>query len=98
VPQLVSQLLDRSGKTLEQVDLVIPHQANRFMLEQIRKKMKLSAEKFYINLESYGNTVSSTIPMAMELALNEGSLRPGSSVVLVGFGVGYSYGACHAIV
>jgi 3-oxoacyl-[acyl-carrier-protein] synthase-3 len=98
VPQLVSQLLERSGKSLDQVDLVIPHQANRFMLEQIRKKMKLSAEKFYINLESYGNTVSSTIPMAMELAFQEGRISSGSSLVLVGFGVGYSYGACHIVV
>ncbi|HEY7392348.1 MAG TPA: ketoacyl-ACP synthase III [Bryobacteraceae bacterium] len=93
IPTCIAELLDRSGKNLEQVDLFVFHQANQYMLEHLRGKLKIPREKFYLWLESCGNTVSSTIPIALKHAVDQGRLRPGQTVMLVGFGVGYSWGA-----
>ncbi len=93
VPQVVHQLLEKHGTTLDRVDYFIFHQANRFMLEQLRKKIGIPQDKFCINMESYGNTVSATIPMALEIALSQKIIKSGDKIMLVGFGVGYSWGA-----
>jgi 3-oxoacyl-[acyl-carrier-protein] synthase III len=93
IPACIAQLLDRSGKSLEQVDLFVFHQANQYMLDHLRGKLKIPREKFYLWLESCGNTVSATIPIALKHAIADGRLRPGQTVMLVGFGVGYSWGA-----
>jgi 3-oxoacyl-[acyl-carrier-protein] synthase-3 len=93
VPAVVSQLLQKAGMELEEVDFFVFHQANKFMLDHLRKKLRIPPEKFCINMESYGNTVSSTIPMALEIARAQGQVRTGDKVMLVGFGVGYSWAA-----
>ncbi|MFN7890870.1 MAG: ketoacyl-ACP synthase III [Pirellula sp.] len=93
VPKAVQELLRRSGKSLEEIDCFVFHQANQFMLEHLRKKVKIPSEKFHISMGEYGNTVSSTIPIAIKDALNEGKIKSGDLVMLVGFGVGYSWGA-----
>jgi 3-oxoacyl-[acyl-carrier-protein] synthase-3 len=93
IPDCVRTLLTRSGKDLQDVDLFVFHQANRYMLEHLQKKLKVPAEKFFIWMESCGNTVSSTIPIALKEAESAGKLKDGQLVVLVGFGVGYSWGA-----
>jgi 3-oxoacyl-[acyl-carrier-protein] synthase-3 len=93
VPPLFAELLNKSGATMDEVDLVIPHQANKFMLERLRGKLKIPAEKFWIDMKESGNTVSATIPIAIETALNQGRLAPGKRALLAGFGVGYSWGA-----
>ena len=93
VPPAVDQLLEKSGLTLDQVDFFVLHQANKFILERLRGKMKIPAEKFWIDMENCGNTVSSTIPIALESAIAQERIKPGYRVALVGFGVGYSWGA-----
>ena len=93
VPPTLQQLLEKSGMKLEDVDFIVPHQANKFVLERLRAKLKFSAEKFWIDMEDSGNTVSSTIPIALEKALGQERIKPGNRVALVGFGVGYSWGA-----
>ncbi|MBF0473328.1 MAG: 3-oxoacyl-ACP synthase, partial [Nitrospirae bacterium] len=93
IPSAVNQLLTRSNLDINDIDYFIFHQANKFMLEALRKNLKIPTEKFCINMEGYGNTVSSSIPMAMEIALNQGTIFEGSRVMLVGFGVGYSWAA-----
>jgi 3-oxoacyl-[acyl-carrier-protein] synthase-3 len=93
VPKAVNALLAKCGKQVEDVDVYIFHQANKYMLDFLRKKIKIPAEKFYVNLDRFGNTVSSTIPIALSEAVREGRVRSGDSVMLVGFGVGYSWGA-----
>lgn len=93
VPEVMNQLLERSGLTTDEIDLVIPHQANKFMLERLRGKMKIPADKFWVDLEDGGNTVSSTIPIALETAIERGRVKSGNRVALIGFGVGYSWGA-----
>ncbi len=93
VPPTLQQLLEKAGLTIDQVDFMIPHQANKFVLERLRAKLKFPADKFWINMENCGNTVSSTIPIALESAINQGRVKSGDRVALVGFGVGYSWGA-----
>jgi 3-oxoacyl-[acyl-carrier-protein] synthase-3 len=93
VPQSVCQLLERSRKTLEEIDLFVFHQANRYMLDYLRRKIKVPQEKFYVAMGHCGNTVSSTIPIALKHAQMEGRLKPGDLTMLVGFGVGYSWAA-----
>lgn len=91
VPGCVAELLTRAGKSLDDIDLFVFHQANLYMLEYLRKKLKIPAEKFVIALRGSGNTVSSTIPIALGQAVETGALRPGQTAMLLGFGVGYSW-------
>jgi 3-oxoacyl-[acyl-carrier-protein] synthase-3 len=93
VPQSIHALLEKSGITLDDVDLFVFHQANRYMLDHLRKRLKIPAEKFQISMAQCGNTVSSTIPIALHYAGTEGRLQSGKLIVLVGFGVGLSWGA-----
>jgi len=93
VPPTLQELLGKSGLTIDQIDFMIPHQANKFVLERLRAKLKFPADKFWIDMEKCGNTVSSTIPIALESALQQGRVKRGDRVALVGFGVGYSWGA-----
>jgi 3-oxoacyl-[acyl-carrier-protein] synthase III len=93
VPSSVNRLLQKSGLSLDQVDLFVFHQANKYMLDHLRKFMKVPADKFVIEMSHCGNTVSSTIPIALKHAITDGRARAGSLVMLVGFGVGYSWGA-----
>lgn len=93
VPQAVRAVLDRAQLSLEQIDLVVPHQANEYMLETLRKKLGVPSEKFVVELARFGNTVSGTIPIALACAMQQQRLRAGMKVLLIGFGVGYSWGA-----
>lgn len=93
VPASVKALLAKSGKSMDDIDLFVFHQANKFMLEHLRKKLKIPEEKFVYALEDCGNTVSATIPIALSRAVCEGLLNRGDLVMLVGFGVGYSWSA-----
>lgn len=93
IPPLVTDLLEKTGVSMDQVDHFVFHQANRFMLEHLRQKIGVPAAKFHVDMDSYGNTVSSTIPMALESAMRRGRIRSGDRVMVVGFGVGYSWAA-----
>lgn len=96
VPDLVRATLERAGLVAADIDLWVFHQANATMLEALRRKLGLPVERFWLDLAEAGNTVSSTIPIALARALAAGRLAPGTRVMLVGFGVGYSWGACIA--
>ncbi len=93
VPKLCQDIMEKAKLTYEDIDLVIFHQANKHMLEALRKKINIPEEKFYIFITNCGNTVSSTIPIALYEAIKEGKAKKGDKIMLVGFGVGYSYGA-----
>lgn len=93
VPGLVSDILKKYEYTSEDIDLYVFHQASAFMLEVIRKKCKIPKEKFFVNIENFGNSVSSTIPNALHDAAQQGILKRGMRVMLAGFGIGYSWGA-----
>ncbi|SFE26931.1 3-oxoacyl-[acyl-carrier-protein] synthase-3 [Chitinophaga sp. CF118] len=93
VPGLVNNCLQKNEVTLEDIDLYIFHQANEFMLDRVRRMCKIPAEKFYIFIKDTGNTVSSTIPIALNHALENNVISKGNKVLLCGFGVGLSMGA-----
>lgn len=92
VPLLVDDTLIKNNLRKEEIDLFVFHQANKFMMNFLRKKMKIEEEKFYYYLENVGNTVSSTIPIALYEAQKEKKTQ--GFILLAGFGVGYSCGGC----
>lgn len=93
VPKTMAEVLAKNGLTQDDIDFYVFHQANKFMLDTIRKVNGLPRDKFYVNLETTGNTVSSTIPIALKQLEAAGRLRPGMKMMLMGFGVGLSWGA-----
>jgi len=94
VPSLVKSVLEKNKIEQKDVNLFIFHQANKYMLDFLRKKIKIDEERFYMCLSEVGNTVSSTIPIAMCEALKDGSLQKSMKTMLVGFGVGLSWAGC----
>ena len=93
VPPLMKSLLAKSGLEKADVDYFVFHQANKYMLSTLRKVCGIPADKFYVNLEETGNTVSSTILIGLKECLEKGTVVPGMKVMVCGFGVGLSYGA-----
>lgn len=91
VPSLINETLRQNEISLEEVDHVVLHQANKFMLNTLRKVCHIPKEKFYINLENTGNTTSTTIPLALEDCLDKGLIKNGNKVLIAGFGVGLSW-------
>jgi 3-oxoacyl-[acyl-carrier-protein] synthase-3 len=89
VPVLANDVLSKNELSQDQIDLFVFHQANKHMLNFLRKKIKIEEEKFYFYLENVGNTVSSTIPIALKEAQKEKKLT--GNVMIAGFGVGYSW-------
>ena len=94
VPPLVRNLLATSGLQQGDIDWFVFHQANKFMLDYLAQKMRVPPERMCFCLRHVGNTVSSTIPLVIEHGVGQGQLAPGDKLLLVGFGVGYSWGGC----
>jgi 3-oxoacyl-[acyl-carrier-protein] synthase III len=92
VPDAVARVLARAGLAADRVDLYVFHQANRYMLEHLRAKMGIPPDRYFVGVEAVGNTVSASIPIALRQAEEAGRLGAGATVVLVGFGVGLSWG------
>jgi 3-oxoacyl-[acyl-carrier-protein] synthase-3 len=92
-PQAVLGVLERFGRTLDEVDLIIPHQANINIIEAGMQNLGLPMDKTYTNLHKYGNTAGASIPIAMHEAFEEGFLKEGDLVVTVAFGGGLAWGA-----
>jgi 3-oxoacyl-[acyl-carrier-protein] synthase-3 len=93
VPQLFASLFDEELSQAD-IDLFVFHQANQFMLDALRRRLKLPVEKFVSEFQHCGNTVSCTIPIALKESMDKGAISEGTTIAAVGFGVGYSWGAC----
>jgi 3-oxoacyl-[acyl-carrier-protein] synthase III len=93
LPSAVQKLLVQANITLDQVDLVIAHQANLRIIQSASEAMKLPADKMFVNIERYGNTSAASIPIALCEAVEQGKITPGKRVVMVGFGAGLTWGA-----
>lgn len=91
VPALMNDVLAKNNVEKENVDYYVFHQANKFMLNTIRKVCVLPKERFYINLESTGNTVSSTVLIGLKECISSNLIKPGMNVMITGFGVGLSW-------
>lgn len=94
VPPMIDRILDQSGLPRDAVDFYLMHQATSFMIEHLRQRLDLDAEKAPLDLEHCGNTVSSTIPILMSDLRASGKLRPGKRSLLIGYGVGLSWAGC----
>lgn len=92
VPSLMQKLLAKNNVEKNEIDYYIFHQANKFMLDTIRKVCMLPKDKFYVNLAETGNTVSSTVLIGLRQCLDSGKITPGMTVMITGFGVGLSWG------
>lgn len=93
VPESIAKLLDKASMRVEDIDLFVFHQASKLVIDNLIKKLSLDVKKVFTNYETVGNTVSATIPIALKDAVDQGLLRNGDKVVIVGFGVGLSWGA-----
>ena len=91
-PDCLKETLKNNGVELSDIKLVVFHQASRMLLEKVRGVLGIPEEKFVFNMENYGNTVSSTIPIALRDSELSGRLKKGDKVLLMGFGVGLSWG------
>ena len=89
----IQEVLKSGDLTIDDVALIIPHQANARIIETAARKLKLPPEKFYLNLDHTGNTSAASIPLALSEAVDEGRLRPDDNVIFVGFGGGLTWGA-----
>lgn len=90
VPVVVRQTLEKNGLSMDDINMFVFHQANSYMLNFLRKKIKIAPEKFFINMSEVGNTVSNSIPIALWDAMKSDKLY--GPVLICGFGVGYSWG------
>lgn len=91
VPGLIREVLQKNEYEMEDIDLFIFHQANGFLLEYLRKKIGIPQEKFFMYLREVGNTVSSTIPIAISEAIKANKIKAGQKVLVAAFGVGLSW-------
>lgn len=94
VPSSIQSLLEKSGYTYEDISMFVFHQASGLSLDLLEKTLAIPEDKMWRNLAQVGNTVSASIPIAIKDAETAGRIAPGSRLLLAGFGVGFSWGAC----
>ncbi len=92
MPQAVHEVLDEAGLTIDQVDMVIPHQANLRIAEMVQRRLGLPDDKMYNNIMRYGNTTAASIPIALSEAVDEGKIERGDLVAFAAFGSGFTWG------
>ena len=91
MPRCLQTVLERSQKTLADLDWVVCHQANVRILDASIRRLGMPAEKFYRNLDRYANTSAASIPLALDEMRENGLLQPGQKMILVGFGGGLTW-------
>ena len=89
----VHKLLDRNGLTINDIDLMIPHQANVRILNKLMERLRVPKEKVFINVNKYGNTSAASIPIALDEANRQGSLKRGDLLLFCSFGGGFTWGS-----
>ncbi len=85
-------LVERNNLSLESIDWIVPHQANRRIIQACSKRYGIPEEKFYMNIDRYANTSAASIPLALREMDRAGLLKKGQNILLVGFGAGLTYG------
>ncbi|WP_234122103.1 beta-ketoacyl-ACP synthase III [Clostridium hydrogenum] len=89
----IKNVLEASKIDIDDIDYIVPHQANIRIIEFVAKKLEISMDKFFVNLHNYGNTSGATIPLALDEMNKKGMLKKGNKIILVGFGGGLTWGA-----
>jgi 3-oxoacyl-[acyl-carrier-protein] synthase-3 len=87
------EAVEASGLSLDDINLIVPHQANLRIIEAAARGLRMPMDRFYVNLQHYGNTSTASIPLAVCEALEDDRIQPGDHIVLVGFGAGLTWGA-----
>ena len=93
MPEVVMEALEKNNVTPEDIDLLIPHQANLRISEMVQKRLKLRDDQVFNNIQKYGNTTACSIPLAMHEAISEGKLKRGDLLCLAAFGAGFTWGS-----
>lgn len=93
IEKSIDNILDRTNLKLEDIKLIIPHQANQRIISNVAKKLNVDNDKFFVNLEKYGNTSAASVPMALCEAFESNKITKGDKVILVGFGGGLTWGS-----
>lgn len=93
VPPYVVDCIEKSGMTSDEIDYLIPHQANQRIIEAIQKRLNYSDDKVISNIKYYGNTSAASIPIALVEGVEQGKIKLGSTAILCGFGAGMTWGA-----
>lgn len=93
VPKYVEECINKSGMKSEDIDYLIPHQANQRIIESIQNRLKYSDDKVISNIEYYGNTSAASIPIALVEGVEQGKIKLDSTAILCGFGAGMTWGA-----
>jgi 3-oxoacyl-[acyl-carrier-protein] synthase-3 len=88
-----AEVLDHIGRTMDDVALVIPHQANLRIIDAVRKKLGVEEQRVYVNIQEYGNTGSATVPFALWECVDTGRIEKGDLVILTAFGAGFHWAA-----
>ncbi len=92
-PEVIREALAANGRSLDEIALLIPHQANLRITQGVGQALGLPAEKVYSNIERYGNTTAASIPIALDECLEQGRIREGDLVCLAAFGAGFTWAA-----
>lgn len=93
MPEIVLEALDKADKTLEDLDVLVPHQANRRIIDAAMERLHLEEEKVVMTIQDHANTSAASIPLALAEAVKSGKIQDGQTVVIAGFGAGLTWGA-----
>ena len=91
--RLIENTLKKNGMTVNDIDLLIPHQANQRITDAVQERIGIAREKVYSNIEFFGNTSAATIPICLHEALEKGMIKEGNRILTVAFGAGFTWGA-----
>lgn len=91
VPEIIKEVLDKSNTNINDIKLIVPHQANYRIVKQAAKKLDINEDKFFLNIDKYGNTSAASVPLALCEAIEEGKINRGDKIIIVGFGAGLTW-------
>ena len=94
IKETITTLLTQNNLSLDDINLVIPHQANKRIIDKVVKDLKASSEQFFLNVSDYGNTSAASIPIALNDAITKQQIKNGDQIMLIGFGGGLTWGGC----
>ncbi len=94
LPEVINEALAANGLTIDDIDLLVPHQANIRINEYVAREMGIPLEKVFHNIQKYGNTTAGSIPIALNEAIQEGKAKRGDIVMLAAFGSGFTWASC----
>jgi 3-oxoacyl-[acyl-carrier-protein] synthase-3 len=93
-PSVMTETLEKAGFTADDIDWLVPHQANARILDATARKLGLSADKVVKTVDQHANTSAASVPLALDTAIRDGRIKPGQLLVLEAMGGGFTWGGC----